>query len=80
MTQYYIPPQEVDVTNGPRWPSKFLKKIIERDGLITPILVNRKDDAFYAADERQAERVMACQELGFETVLLEDEFDPDDLY
>lgn len=78
--QNYVPPSAVDVSNGPKWPSKSLKRIIERDGLIVPILVIKIDGKWVAADERQAERVMACSELGFETVLIEDEFNPEDLY
>lgn len=77
--QDYVPPADVDVTQGPKWPSKSLKRIIERDGLIVPILVLVVNDKYVAADERQAERVMACDELGFETVLVETEFEMEDL-
>jgi hypothetical protein len=76
--QYYVPPSDVDTSNGPKWPSKFLKKIIERDGQ-GPIFVNKIDDKFVAADSGQAERVMACAELGFETVLIETEWNEWDL-
>jgi hypothetical protein len=77
--QHYVPPKEVDVSQGPRWPSKSLKRIIERDGLIVPILVHVVDGKYSAADQNQAERVMACDELGFETVLIETEFEVEDL-
>ncbi len=74
-----MPPGEVDVSLGPKWPSKSLKRIIEKDGLIVPILVTVKNGVFIAADRHHAERVMACAELGFETVLIETEWEDEDL-
>jgi hypothetical protein len=80
MSQHYPAPADVDTSNAWRpWPSKLLKRIIERDGLIVPILVNEVDGKFYAADDHQAERVLACQELGFDTVLVETEWTDEDL-
>jgi hypothetical protein len=84
MTQYYIDPMEVNLSDdSPRWPSRHLKLIIDRDGLIEPILVRHtviQDDVeFEAADSWQSERVLACRELGFETILIEDEWEAGDL-
>jgi hypothetical protein len=82
--QYYIDPHKVEVSDdSPRWPSRNLKTIIDRDGLIVPILVYRSvngDDVnFVGADSRQSERILACRELGFETILIEDEWEASDL-
>jgi ParB-like chromosome segregation protein Spo0J len=80
MTQHYPTPNEVDTSLAFRpWPSRSLKRIIERDGLIVPILVRVVDGRYVAADANQAERVMACAELGFETVLVETDWTEEDL-
>jgi hypothetical protein len=79
VTQHYVPPSDITLLDEPRWPSKTLKKIIMRDGLIVPILVTERDGQYTAGDNRQSERIMACAELGFETVLIETEWDPEDL-
>lgn len=80
MSQHYPRPGEVSVPYTNCWPSKSLKGIIERDGLIVPILVNRVGETgFAAADRWQGERVIACRELGFETVLVETEWEDEDL-
>jgi hypothetical protein len=49
--------------------------VVRRDGFITPILV--RDGK--AADQFQAERVVVARRFGFETILVEDEWDEDDL-
>ena len=89
MSQHYPLPNAVLVP--PKWlPTSYglrkMKAIIERDGLIVPILVRRvlteqggETNTFEVADEHQAERVIACRELGFETILVETEWDEDDL-
>jgi CRISPR/Cas system CSM-associated protein Csm3 (group 7 of RAMP superfamily) len=83
VSQHYVPPDQVVIPFDKVWPTKFLKAIIERDGLIVPILVrvevraNRK--LFVAADRWQAQRVIACSELSFETILIEDEWEEEDL-
>lgn len=90
MSQHYPKADDVLVpSDTPRWPSKSLKRIIEKDGLIVPILVNKAGgratlkegivDVFMAADKYHGERVLACQELGFETLLVETEWTEEDL-
>lgn len=81
MSQHYPRPEDVlTIAYTNCWPSRSLKAIIERDGLIVPILVNQlSEDHFEAADRWQAERVIACIELGFETILVEDEWTEEDL-
>jgi hypothetical protein len=65
VSQHYPHPQDVAVP--PKWwPTAYgvrkMKEIIDRDGLIVPILVYKDGDAgqsrFVVADAHQAERVM----------------------
>jgi hypothetical protein len=88
VSQHYPNPHEVAVPVGTRKPTKRLKKYIDRDGLIVPILVTDTDIDFIgpdrhfsymAADTHQGERVLACRELGFETILVETDWTEDDL-
>jgi uncharacterized protein (UPF0264 family) len=80
MSQHYPNPHDV-IADGPKWPTKSLKRIIERDGLIVPILVTVNEDGkFVAAGYNQAERVLACRELSFPTILVETEWNPEDVW
>jgi hypothetical protein len=82
MSQHYPKPDEVAIPMK-FWPSAYgvkrIKKIIEKDGLIVPILVRVDSEGFVAADLWQAERVLACREIGFETLLVETDWTEEDL-
>jgi hypothetical protein len=81
MAQHYVRPEDVQVPDETiAWPSPKLLKYIERDGLIVPILVVRVGEKFFvAADKFHGERVLACLELNYETILIEDEWTEEDL-
>ena len=74
MSQSYPSPWDIEVPEGTR-PTPTLIRVVRRDGFITPILV--RDGK--AADQFQAERVVVARRFGFETILVEDEWDEDDL-
>jgi hypothetical protein len=83
MSQHYPDPYDVYVPQN-AWATNSLKRIIERDGLIVPILVrlvtdDRPEPYFASADQHQGARVLACRDLGFETILVETEWTEDDL-
>lgn len=92
MSQHYPKPEDVVAPleySMSAFSLRKLKAIIERDGLIVPILVkeynnffdglNWYEQLFEAADQNQSERVIACRELGFETILVETEWEEEDL-
>ena len=77
--QHYPNPMDVDVPKTTSYPTRRLRTIIARDGLIVPILVNEVDGRFVAADRIQGERVLACRELGWDSILVETRWTHDDL-
>jgi hypothetical protein len=87
--QHYPRPEEVCTTfpAPSRYSLRKLKEIISKDGLIVPILVNEISAkmgimhslVFEAADQHQSDRVTACEELGFETILVETDWTEEDL-
>ena len=79
MSQHYPNPQDVDVPKTTPYPTRHHKAIIARDGLIVPILVKEIDGRFMAADRIQGERVLACRELGWDSILVETSWTNDDL-
>jgi hypothetical protein len=81
MSQHYIKPELVAVPDDtPAWPSPKQLKYIEADGLIVPILVfDTGIGGYVAADKFHGERVLACLELNFETILVETEWTEEDL-
>lgn len=71
-------------------PSRRTVELIDRDGQIVPLLVRPVDPAeaasegepgvrYMAADSRQAERLGAIRQLGWDTVLVETEWTEEDL-
>lgn len=78
--QRYPSPNDIEIPQGTHT-TKLQRTIIDRDGLIVPILVKRIEgtDKFEAADKWQAERVKACRELQWSSILTEDEWNEDDL-
>lgn len=81
--QFYPVPSDVAIPVK-FWPTAYgvkrVRKHIAQDGLIVPILVHHApSEGFVVADEYQAERVLACKDLGFETVLVETEWTDEDL-
>jgi hypothetical protein len=86
--QHYPSPFDVAVPEATPRPTRRLRAIIERDGLIVPILVRtylrtgsdgRDRSYFCAADGLQGERVLACRELGWDSILVETSWTKDDL-
>lgn len=75
--QSYPDPYKVSVPEGTPNPSKKLKKVLEREGQIVPLLVTPDLEA---ADKWQGERVLALRELGFPTILVEDSWEKEDLW
>lgn len=72
-------------------PSRRAVAAIEADGQIVPLLVRRVDPveaaaegdpdvAYVAADGRQAERLGAMRQLDWPTVLVETQWDEEDLW
>jgi hypothetical protein len=86
-----VPIGEVDaawaVSGWAARPSRSLLRILDRDGQIVPLLVvavpfgELEGDGvrFVCTDSRQAERLGALRELGWDTVLVETEWSVDDL-
>lgn len=89
MSQHYPRPEEVltPYSAPTAYGMRKLKEIIQRDGLIVPILVNEVSErmgilhsqVFEVASQWQSDRLTVCEELGFETVLVETEWEEDDL-
>ena len=81
MSQDYVNPHDIVVPaeHAERRPSRSLLRILARDGQIVPLLVTRLDGRYVTADTWQSERVLALRELGWPTVLVEDEWTEDDL-
>lgn len=78
--QYYVDPIGVFTPEGTRNPTRSLRRILERDGQIVPVLVRRLDGGtFMAADRNQGIRVLAFRDLGWPTILIEDSWSPEDL-
>lgn len=79
MSQHYVDPDEVDVPDGSR-PSKSLRRILIAQGQIVPCLVRPGDNGrWQAADQWQGDVVLACRELEWPTILVEDDWTEDDL-
>jgi hypothetical protein len=88
MSQHYPNPHDVAVPPTTPYPTRHHRAIIARDGLITPILVKTMPKIgsdgvnrpyFVAADRIQGERVLACRELGWDSILVETSWTNDDL-
>jgi len=87
MSGRVVPIGQVDVAFAvSAWaarPSASLRRILERDGQIVPLLVTehvREGEVRYVAtDSRQAERLGALRQLGWDTVLVETDWCEDDL-
>lgn len=82
MAQYYPKPEDVLVPYERPTPYQLrkLKEIIAKDGLIVPILVHKlTSHQFFAASKDQGDKVIACRDLNFETLLVETEWNEEDL-
>lgn len=88
MAQHYVDPHLVAVPPNTRRPSKKVIQYLQRDGQIVPLLVvapailddyGWADTMWLAADFNQAERVIALRMLGYDTILIEDEWEDEDL-
>ena len=76
--QHYVDPNTVELRKSPHT-SRILIRILEKDGQIVPVLVRKDGEVFYVDDQYQADRVAAFRQLGWPTILVEDEWSDEDL-
>jgi len=78
--QRYLDPQEIRLHENTVHPTNLLRKCLREDGQIVPLLVFWNEfGEWECADGWQGSRLLGLIELGFETVLTEDEWEEEDL-